>query len=916
VPAGADDRGDVTRDSLVERVDGIAAWINDLDSRLRATELATSDEKTAKELRRAIEALAKHDPKLEKRLIDRVDVLSDRLATLGSTVSTTAAALARKDGEIAALRKSVEDESRRVETLVRELGKGAGAEEVEKLRAAVRAVQAERPARVSDSRIENLGGRIDYLTERIDTLAKTVATTAAGLVGRDGEIATLRQRLDEGSARVEQTAADVRRMQGDGALARRLDTLQDAIDETKASFEGRESDVAGVRARIDEAYSRVGTVVAGIQSSIAALTAQVDELDALPGATERLEARSAELSGRIDEIAGQVVTLAKSLDAATSSLEERRAEVARLDERAGEASTRLDSVVADLRQTLDRLPEPGTIDPEVESRLEALAGSVGEVTEQLVGLAEASSAHAEQAAARAETVEGSLAEIGDRLNALEQERERAVTQLEATGAAWSEERRWVRSKLEALGVAHADVVRTSEGFGPVLDALTARLDALDADRTAATSEIARVSVALDDERARLNAQLEGLASALAEATAPTGRDEASERVLGELGTRLDGLEQDGAAVAAEIGRLAAVFDTERDALRAQLDGLSTAFAEAVATGASDDAEQKLDELAARLERMEQGGLTTSSEITRVAAAFEAEREALRGQLDGLSAALADATAQTDDTAAASTEALLNALSARIATVEAHGAAVASEISRASAAWASERDAIDARLARVTTTSTEAGGAVAAVGERVLAELGERVTAMERDRQAVAAEVARATGAWEEERAALEERLDEVASQLASAEARPPSPGPDASEGEVTQLRVMIEGIRMRLASSEQEVAALVGTRDATTRLDELTRRLESLERAPVVVAGRGDGAALPGDGRFRLELRALELRMEHAEAAARENREAVLVQLERLAARIDWRFKRLEEEYESRQPQAVGGQVVPLRPEV
>ena len=121
---------------------------------------------------------------------------------------------------------------------------------------------------------------------------------------------------------------------------------------------------------------------------------------------------------------------------------------------------------------------------------------------------------------------------------------------------------------------------------------------------------------------------------------------------------------------------------------------------------------------------------------------------------------------------------------------------------------------------------------------------------------------------------------------------------------------------MRLASSEQELATLVGTRDTTTRLDELTRRLESLERAPVVVAGRGDSAALPGDGRFRLELRALELRMEHAEAAARENREAVLVQLERLAARIEWRFKRLEEEYESRQPQAVGGQVVPLRPEV
>ena len=34
--------------------------------------------------------------------------------------------------------------------------------------------------------------------------------------------------------------------------------------------------------------------------------------------------------------------------------------------------------------------------------------------------------------------------------------------------------------------------------------------------------------------------------------------------------------------------------------------------------------------------------------------------------------------------------------------------------------------------------------------------------------------------------------------------------------------------------------------------------------------------------------------MEHAEAAARENREAVLVQLERLASRIEWRLQRIE----------------------
>ncbi len=55
---------------LVDRIEALAAWIYEIDARVRVAEVATGDEKTAKELRRAIEALAKHDPKLEDRLTD------------------------------------------------------------------------------------------------------------------------------------------------------------------------------------------------------------------------------------------------------------------------------------------------------------------------------------------------------------------------------------------------------------------------------------------------------------------------------------------------------------------------------------------------------------------------------------------------------------------------------------------------------------------------------------------------------------------------------------------------------------------------------------------------------------------------------------------------------------------------------
>ncbi|HET7743876.1 MAG TPA: hypothetical protein VFK76_03975, partial [Gaiellaceae bacterium] len=82
------------------RLDSIVAWLTELEERVRAAELISGDEKTAKELRKAVEALAKHDPKLEERLGNRVDVLADRFATLATTISTTTSALAGKDGEI------------------------------------------------------------------------------------------------------------------------------------------------------------------------------------------------------------------------------------------------------------------------------------------------------------------------------------------------------------------------------------------------------------------------------------------------------------------------------------------------------------------------------------------------------------------------------------------------------------------------------------------------------------------------------------------------------------------------------------------------------------------------------------------------------------------------------------------------
>jgi DNA repair exonuclease SbcCD ATPase subunit len=140
----------------------------------------------------------------------------------------------------------------------------------------------------------------------------------------------------------------------------------------------------------------------------------------------------------------------------------------------------------------------------------------------------------------------------------------------------------------------------------------------------------------------------------------------------------------------------------------------------------------------------------------------------------------------------------------------------------------------------------------------------------------------------------------------------------APDDGIQEIRAFVERVVGRVAANEQTLAALASDAGSLRpALEELETRVETAERVALVPAAgtAGDGAE-NGDGRFRLELRALELRMEHAEAAARENREAVLTQLERLASRVEWRLQRLEETAQAESVAAsaeAGADVVPIR---
>ena len=163
-------------------------------------------------------------------------------------------------------------------------------------------------------------------------------------------------------------------------------------------------------------------------------------------------------------------------------------------------------------------------------------------------------------------------------------------------------------------------------------------------------------------------------------------------------------------------------------------------------------------------------------------------------------------------------------------------------------------------------------------------------------------------------------MRELARRLEAVEnERETTPDTAAVADELQDLRVLINGLRMRVTSSEKELATLSSQGDIVSRFDDISLRLASLERASIAYAA-APVRPVPGDGRFRVEMRGLDQRMEQLEAAARENRDAVLAQFERLASRLQWRLQQLELEstdagYSTKAAPTSRGRVVPIRSE-
>ena len=437
----------------------------------------------------------RNESKQEARFVARIDVLMERVDTLAATVATTASAMAKRDGEIASLRRELQTRDDALQGLVAQARAGSPAADDGKLRAledAVAAMTSERSKGGSSKQLEELTAKVGLIGQRLETVSTTVSTTAAGMAAREGEIATIRKRLDSAPAIVTGGTP------ADPALKQQLADLSEAVASMKLSMDAHAAEVATLKTQAEQRAAEPDRPSEELSAMLAALRTQVEALSGLrTGVTdEQLDERLADTDSALARLSERIDELSRSVESAATNLADKEHELAALHRHFTESSARIEAVVDDIREALSAFPDMGS------SAVEELATRVERMESAAREAAEARSNGTDDLAHRIEVIDRRLATV--------------ATEVARAKTLWPVALRSLEARLDdAVSHAHRDqpespsttddaASTTDVPADPSDDLLAGLRDSLHAMETVA-AEMARASDALspadDDEEA-------------------------------------------------------------------------------------------------------------------------------------------------------------------------------------------------------------------------------------------------------------------------------------------------------------------------------------------------------------------------------------------------------------------------------
>ena len=402
--------------ALDERLEALAAAV-------AAPPVPTPDPTTigriealASELGTAKSELSRPSPEVMERLstlAQRVDTLDAREA------GVTPAQLGQRLG---AAFEALSGQSKRLDTVVE------GLEELEQKRAGDDE-RVERRLGRTDAALDDAARRLDTLSAqspRLDALAATIGelermrnaddhrlrrhldATEAALAEQSRGLDSLAERLGvvEQARAADEQRLDHRREETEHALKslsqrvdalptfdeapfdRRLErtedtvaTLSQRVDAIGETFEALMRTRAGEDERLDHRFGETRDALAGLSQRIDAFRS-VDET--------QLDRRFEETDGVLTTLSQRLDTLAETVEAAAANLGDKERELTAAHRSFTESSTRIESIVGDIREALHALPEqssPSSVDELVArlERLEVAARKSNETTVRAAG---------------------------------------------------------------------------------------------------------------------------------------------------------------------------------------------------------------------------------------------------------------------------------------------------------------------------------------------------------------------------------------------------------------------------------------------------------------------------------------------------------------------------------------------------